>query len=364
MSVYEGRKDVSGARRGRQIYQRAPPTFEELAKRLDQLESHVLEQAADVVVRLDRRARALEADALDHVRVERTLEQPLDLSLVRLGLLELGGLLLEHVNERVPDDLALLLGVLDALEAREEEFGRVDDGQVHAEVLVQHVVHLHRLVQAEHAIVDHDGMESSQADYVRNSADARHPEGVPVANGFVHEFGSDRAINTATDGTNNPTVFPTDFTDASNFLPYKLLLRRCRVKFQTQMSTCRYIYPYHCPVAFAATDIADESGDDLLSPWGVRHLWVKLYAVEWFRVMGNGGIGRGCRVANDMEIWRGRRDLVSMRHPYLQNPTPISRRTTDEQHRETSQKKFVAPPSRRPFLRTRHRRTIDRSQTC
>jgi len=44
--------------------------------------------------------------------------------------------------------------------------------------------------------------------------------------------------------------------------------------------------------------------------------------------MGNGGIGRGCRMADDMEIWRGRRDLVSMRHPYLQNPTPISGRTT------------------------------------
>ena len=127
------------------------------------------------MVRLDRRARALEADALDHVRVERPLEQPIDLALVRLGLVELGGLLLEHVDERVPDDLALLLRVLDALEAREEEFGRVDDGQVHAEVLVQHVVHLHRLVQAEYAIVDHDGMESSQMDHVRNDANARRP---------------------------------------------------------------------------------------------------------------------------------------------------------------------------------------------
>ena len=78
----------------------------------------------------------------------------------------------------------------------------------------------------------------------------------------------------------------------------------------------------------------DESGDDLLSPWGVRHLWVELYAIEWFCVMDNGSIGRGCRMANYMEIWRGRRDLVSMGHPYLQNPTPISRRTTDKHRRE------------------------------
>jgi len=121
-------------------------TFEELAEGLDQLESHVLEQAADVVVRLDRRARALEADALDHVRVERALEEPLDLALVRLGRLQLDGLLLEHVDERVPDDLALLLRVLDAFQAREEEIGRVDDGQVHPEVVVQHGVDLRGLV--------------------------------------------------------------------------------------------------------------------------------------------------------------------------------------------------------------------------
>src|ERR1700677_839674 len=59
-------------------------TFEQLAQGLDQLELHVLEQAADVVVRLDGGARALEADALDDVRVERALEQPLDLALVHL----------------------------------------------------------------------------------------------------------------------------------------------------------------------------------------------------------------------------------------------------------------------------------------
>jgi hypothetical protein len=114
------------------------------------------------VVRLDRRARALEADALDHVRVERALEEPLDLAFVRLGDLELGRLLLKHVDERVSDDLALLLRVLDAVEAGEEEIGCIDDGQVHAEVLVEHGVHLRRLVATEHAVVDHDGVKSKE----------------------------------------------------------------------------------------------------------------------------------------------------------------------------------------------------------
>ena len=51
--------------------------LEELAQRLDELEVHLLGQAAHVVVALDDRARPLERDALDDVRVERALHEPL-----------------------------------------------------------------------------------------------------------------------------------------------------------------------------------------------------------------------------------------------------------------------------------------------
>lgn len=51
-------------------------------------------------------------------------------------------------------------------------------------------------------------------------------EDAPVANGFVHQFRSDRAIDPAADGAYNPTSFAADFADTSNFLPYKFLLRR------------------------------------------------------------------------------------------------------------------------------------------
>jgi hypothetical protein len=134
-------------------------TFEQLAQGLDQLELHVLEQAADVVVRLDGGTWALEADTLDDVWVERALEQPLDLALVRLCSLELGGLSFEHVDERVADDASLLLRVLDAVQTGEEELRRVDDGQVHAQILVEHLVHLPRLVEPEHAVIYHDSVE-------------------------------------------------------------------------------------------------------------------------------------------------------------------------------------------------------------
>jgi hypothetical protein len=113
------------------------------------------------MVRLDRRTRALEANTLYHVRIERSLEQPLDLALVRLGSLKFGSLLLKDVYKRIPDNLAFLLWIFDAFQEGKEAIGRIDDGQVHTEVLVEHVVHLYRLVPTEHTVIDHDGVESS-----------------------------------------------------------------------------------------------------------------------------------------------------------------------------------------------------------
>src|SRR5204862_5728256 len=50
---------------------RADLVLEEHPQGLDQLHLHLLGQAADVVVRLDRRRRTAVAARLDHVRVER-----------------------------------------------------------------------------------------------------------------------------------------------------------------------------------------------------------------------------------------------------------------------------------------------------
>ena len=201
-------------------------TFEELTKGFDQLESHVFEQATNVMVGLDRCTRALEADTLYHVRIERSLEQPLDLALVRLSSLELGSLLLKYVYKRIPDNLAFLLRIFDAFQAGKEAIGRIDDGQVHTEVLVKHDIHLRRLVPTEHPVIDHDGMESSWGWFWLLALPHESVgEDAPVANGFVHQFRSDSAIDPAADGAYNSTSFTTDFADTSNFLPYELLLR-------------------------------------------------------------------------------------------------------------------------------------------
>ena len=81
-------------------------------KRLDQLHVHPLGQAADVVVALDRHRRpAGEADALDHVGIERALGE-------EIGAADLVRFLLEHVDEFAADELALGLGVGDARPGR------------------------------------------------------------------------------------------------------------------------------------------------------------------------------------------------------------------------------------------------------
>ena len=96
--------------------------LEQLAQRLDQLEAHALGQAADVVVALDRRRRPDHRHALDHVGIERALGEEVELA-------DVLGRVLEDVDELGADDLALLLGIGDAGEPRQEARRRVDDDQ-------------------------------------------------------------------------------------------------------------------------------------------------------------------------------------------------------------------------------------------
>ena len=67
-----------------------------------------------------------------------------------------------------------------------------------------------------------------------------------------------------------------------------------------------------------------EPRDDFLSPWGVCHLWMELNTVEWFRVMSNGSKWRGFRMTDYVEIRRGSRDLIAMRHPHLTGSNRVS----------------------------------------
>ena len=126
--------------------------LEEEPERLDELHRHVLGQPADVVVRLDLGGDAVGPARLDHIRVERPLDEELDVA-------ELGRLLLEDADELLADPVALLLRLGDALEPREEALLRLDVHERDLEVAAERLRHLLGLVRAHEAVVDEDAGE-------------------------------------------------------------------------------------------------------------------------------------------------------------------------------------------------------------
>ena len=85
--------------------------LKEPLQRLAELEVHLLGQSADVVMALDDLAR--DVQALDAVGVDGALGQP-------LGISNLLGFGIEHLDEVAADDLALLLRLGDTGEVSEE----------------------------------------------------------------------------------------------------------------------------------------------------------------------------------------------------------------------------------------------------
>src|SRR5437867_3497627 len=122
-------------------------------------------------MRLDLRCDLVVAPRLDHVRVERPLHEEADVP-------ELGGLLLEHTDELLADDLALLLRILDALEPREKTRLRLHMDERHAEMPTEGLDDLLGFVLAQQAVVDEDAREL-------------------VADRLVHEERSDRRVDAA-----------------------------------------------------------------------------------------------------------------------------------------------------------------------
>src|SRR5688500_5197080 len=126
--------------------------LEQLAHRLDELQPHLLGQAADVVMRLDDGGRPLDRNGFDDVGIERALNEEVD---VRNAL----RLFLEDGDELVADALALGLRLLDPGEALIETLARVDGDDVHAEAFAETRNDLHGLVFSQNAVVDEDGGE-------------------------------------------------------------------------------------------------------------------------------------------------------------------------------------------------------------
>ena len=259
---------------GRQAEFDADPAhlvLEQFAQRLDQLEVHVIRQAADVVVRLDDLGLAgLGAGGFDHVRVDGALGQPFD-------VLDPAGLVVEDLDEGVADDLALLLRVGDAGEPAEKALLGVDPDDLHAHVTGEGAHHLIALAEPQQAVVDEDAGEL-------------------VADGAVEQGGDHAGIDAA--GESEQHLVGADLGADAGDAVFDDVARG--------------------PEPSAAADVVDEALDDALALAGVGDLGVELHAVEAALLVGDAG-QRGVRgLGDDREAGRQALDPVAVAHPDVQ----------------------------------------------
>jgi hypothetical protein len=142
----------------------------------------MLGQPADIVVALDAGSLvAVGGSRFDHIRVNGALHQ-------EFGGAEFFGCPLENTDEFLADDLALLLGVDDALKSCKELRASLHRYQFGAHLLAEGFHHLLRFALAQQAGIHED----------------RH---LLVTNGFMHQRGGDGRIHSARDRRQD--AFPT-----------------------------------------------------------------------------------------------------------------------------------------------------------
>ena len=252
--------------------------LEQVFQRLDQLELHLRRQAAHVVMRLDDLRGPAHRTRLDYVGIQRALHQPFDLA---LGLLDAEGFLLEHFDEFIADDLALLLRVTDAREFLHEPVGRVHGLQFKVQLVAQYLLHLLEFVLAQHAVVHEDTGQSGLT--------------LGVTHRPVNQHGSDRRIHTARERA--------DRASAAHLLFHLL--------------DSRINEPLWSPSRLRAADLEDEIPQHLRALWRVVHLRVELHRVPLL-----GGVldssHRVVSLGHQLETGRKFERFVTMRHPHSQ----------------------------------------------
>ena len=182
-------------------------------------------------------------------------------------------LLIEDLDEAAADDLALLLGVGDALQGAEELLPSIDPDDVQPQVLVvaQHAL---ELALAQQAVVDED-------------------TGEVLANGLVQEHGRHRGVDPAREREDDLVV-----AQLLSELGYGSLDEGGRR-----------------PVALDARELK-EVAQQLCPLLGVEGLGVELYAPGLLAVDAEGGCGYILRAGDDAEALGQRRDGIAVRHPY------------------------------------------------
>lgn len=61
---------------------------------------------------------------------------------------------------------------------------------------------------------------------------------------------------------------------------------------------------YHSPALMTTTNVKNKISDHSLSHRGMGNFWVKLDAIQWLGVVGDGCVRRSRRVTNDVKVRR------------------------------------------------------------
>src|SRR5205823_72400 len=246
--------------------------LEQLAQRLDELETHPLGEAAHVVVRLDDlRLAGAGAGGLDDVGIDRALSEELD-------AFETLRLLVEDLDESPADHLALGLGVGDAGEGAEKACLRVDADDPDAEVLREDAHHRLGFAEAQQAVVDE----------------------------YAGELLPDRAVQERGDhGGVDSAREPEQHLAATDL----------------RAEACEGILDdvADAPERIGAADLAHEALEELSSLGGVRDLGMELYAIEAAALVAHGREGNGAGRRGRAESRWQRVDPVAVAHPHIEH---------------------------------------------
>ncbi len=149
--------------------------LEQFAQRFDQVEFHVLRQAADIVMRFNQmRLAGGGAGGFDNIRINRALGQP-------PGIVELSRLFFEDFDKQIADGLALILGIGLALEFCQKSVFGVDTKHAHAHMLGELLHHLVALAITQQTGVDENTGQLNADRPVQQGRDHRRidPAGQP-----------------------------------------------------------------------------------------------------------------------------------------------------------------------------------------
>ncbi len=188
----------------------------------------------------------------------------------------LGGVL-EDADELHADDLALLLGVGNALQSLEETRRGVDVFQPDVKIVAEEVLDRLRLAGAEEAVVDENA-------------------GQLVADGAVEQNGGHGGIDPAAESEDD-ALLPHPLAN----LGAGLLDERA-----------------HRPILLATADIVDKVLENRPAPRRVRDLRVKLQAVKFSLGIFERGVVAVLALRHDPEPRRQLRDLVAVTVPDIE----------------------------------------------